>query len=176
MSYDAALELLRSIGLLASFLRKIFLMPVGLLKPKTKITSGSAGPGGITGMSITGTKTSVSLPLAANPKDPPTGSSDWVAAKKSRVSGGPGEAGDNSSVRVSRPFSTGTFIVDLEDFPTLVPPGSSLALTDYKDSEYYQMEVEEGHETLANNFWDKNKGCDALRFEFFKGGQSLDEE
>ena len=38
------------------------------------------------------------------------------------------------------------------------------------------MEVKEGHETSANNFWDKYKGSDTLRFEFFKGGQSLDGE
>ena len=30
------------------------------------------------------------------------------------------------------------------------------------------MEVEEGHETPADNFLDRNKGYDTLRFEFFK--------
>ena len=152
-------------------LRKVCgLMPVGFQKPKTK--SGSGGPGGKNPGTACHGKNPVSV--AAIPKDPPQGSSDWAAVKKSGVSGGSGQVGSSSLAWAGGPGSTGMFDADPGDFLALVPPGGSPALTDYMDSESDQMEVKEGHETPANNFWDKYKGCDTLWFEFFKGGQSLD--
>ena len=128
-------------------------MPVGFLqKPKTK--SGSAGPGGKKPGTSSHGKNPVSLYVAAIPKDPPPGSSDWAVAKNSGVSDGSGRVGGSSPARVGGRGSTGTFDADPGDFTALVLPGGSPALTDYMDSKFDQMEVEEGHKTPADNFWD----------------------
>ena len=109
-------------------------MSVGFQKPKIK--SRSAGPGGKKpGTSCHG-KNPVSLSIAAIPKDPPPGSSDWVAAKNSGTSSASGREGGPKRT-VGWPSGRGPkgTIRDPEDFPALVPPaGSSTNLLDYKDA------------------------------------------
>ena len=132
-------------------------MPVGFQKPKIK--SRSAGPGG-KGKPNPG-KPNISLSVAA-PKDPPPGSSKWVAAKNSGTStsgkgGGPKWTAMGPSGRGPRGTNQ-----DPEDFPALVSPaGSSTDLPDHEDAVADQkMDVEQGHETPADNFW-SNLWCQA---------------
>ena len=111
-------------------------MSVNQLQVKKPPKSRSAGPGGKQGTSNPG-KTNVSpSSFAANPKDLPPGSPDWVAAKNSGTSsasgkeGGPKPAAGGPSGRGPK----GT-IQDPEDFPALVlPAGSSTNLLDYEDA------------------------------------------
>ena len=106
-------------------------------------------------------KTNVSpSSFAANPKDPPPGSSDWVAAKNSGTStSGKGGGPKWTIVRPSGRGPMGT-ILDPEDFPALVPPaGSSTDLPDYEDAmDDQEMEVEQGQETPTDNFWSNYTG------------------
>ena len=98
--------------------------------------SRSAGPGGKQGTSNPG-KTNVSLSyFAANRKDPPPGSSDWVAVKNSGTSSASGKGG--GSKWTARPSGRGPkgMIRDSEDFLALVPLDcSSTNLLDYEDAE-----------------------------------------
>ena len=69
----------------------------------------------------------------ANPKDPPPGSFDWVAAKNSSTSSSTGKEGGPKRT-VGWPSGRGPkgTIRDPEDFPALLPPaGSSTNLTAY---------------------------------------------
>ena len=128
-------------------------MLVNQLQVKKPPKSRSAGPGGKEGKPNPG-KPNISLSVAA-PKDPPPGSSKWVAAKNSGTStsgkgGGPKWTTMGPSGRGPRGTNQ-----DPEDFPALVSPaGSSTDLPDHEDAVADQkMDVEQGRETPADNFW-----------------------
>ena len=89
-------------------------MSVGFQKPKIK--SWSAGPGGKKPGTSSHGKNPVYISVAAIPKDPPPGSSDWAAAENSRVSGGSGRGGGSSPVRAGGRGFTGTFDTDPGSF------------------------------------------------------------
>ena len=138
-------------------------MSDGFQKPKTK--SGSAGPSGLCPTLVKNPL----FPLLWQPtsrihlQDPLT---RWLQkipefrVVQDRLAAAPRLGG--------RQDPTATFNMDPGDFPALVPlDGPPPALTDYKDFKLDQMEVDEGHETPDDNYRDKNKGCDTLRFEFF---------
>ena len=126
-------------------------MSVNQQQVKKPLKSRSAGPGGKkTGMS-SHCKNPVFLTVAASPKDPPPGSSDWVAANTSSSSAS-GKVGGATA----RPSGWGLVETsqDPTDFPVLVPPvGSSTSnLPHHEDAVIDQKEVEQGKETLADNF------------------------
>ena len=89
------------------------------------------------------------------PRIRPPGSSDWVAAKNSGTSTS-GKGGGSKWATVG-PSGRGLkeMIQEPEDFPALVlSAGSSTDLPYYKDAvDDQEMEVEQGRETLTNNFW-----------------------
>ena len=114
--------------------------------PNTKSRSARLS-GKPTGMSSTGKKNgvnSVSLPFAANSRIHLQDPLIWWLQKiqefgvvQDRLVATPPES-------AGRQVSTCMFNVHPGDFPAIVPTGSSLDLTDHKDSEFDQMEVKEG--------------------------------
>ena len=99
--------------------------------PKTKSRSARLS-GKPTGMSSTSKKMVLMVfpSFCSQPKDPPPGSSDLVAAKNSGAWSCSGRAGGNSPERAGRQVSKYMFNADPGDFPALVPTGGSLDLTD----------------------------------------------
>ena len=99
----------------------------------------------------------------ANPKDPPPGSFDWVAAKNSSTSSASGkEGGPKRTVRWPSGRGPKGTIRDPKDFPALVPPaGSSTNLLDYlnlwcrasQDVEDKQLSIFESIQIRIQQFW-----------------------